>query len=183
MPGGKLELLHLKFVISITFAVLVTTGCAALQSDLPSYSNIRGCYNPDIPIGAEGTGSRLWLERRLIYTSQLASVIRGIAAGPADSEWEATRMQTPLLVEDGVWKTTVPTGLAVRYPHGVEFDARAWPKLQLTTARIERRTAEVCLHAFGPRLSNYGRERTLRMAALKYRRAPDTDWAICPVEL
>ena len=183
MPGGKLALLHLKFVISITFAVLVTTGCATLQNDLPSCSNVRGYYNPDIPIGAERLGSRLWIERRLIYTSQIGSVIRAVAAGPADSEWEATRMQAPLLVEDGLWKTTVPTGIASQYPYDVNFDARAWPEPQFTTARIERRTVEIYLHAFGPYLGNYGLEQTIRMAALKYRGAPDTDWAICPVRL
>ena len=183
MPGGKLALLNLKFVISVTFVVLVTTGCATLSNDPPSCSNVRGYYNPDIPIGAERLGSRLWIERRLIYTSQIGSVIRAVAAGPADSEWEATRMQAPLLVEDGLWKTTVPAGIASQYPYDVNFDARAWPEPQFTTARIERRTVEIYLHAFGPYLGNYGLEQTLRMAALKYRGAPESDWAICPVRL
>jgi hypothetical protein len=80
-------------------------------------------------------------------------------------------------------KTTVSTGIASQYPYDVNFDARAWPERQFTTARIERRTVEVYLHAFGPGLGNYGLERTLRMAALKYRGASDTDWAFCPVRL
>ncbi|MEX0914941.1 MAG: hypothetical protein WD397_06625 [Wenzhouxiangellaceae bacterium] len=117
--------------------MLFTTGCATLGNDLPSCSNVRGYFHSDVPLGAERTGSRLWIERRLIYTNQIGPVIRTVAAGPADSEWEATRMQAPLLVEDGLWKTTVSTGL----------------------------------------------ERTIRMAALKYRSAPETDWAICPVRL
>lgn len=82
---------------------------------LPSCANVRGFYNSDVPLGAERTGSRLWIERRLIYTSQIGSVVRAVAAGPADGEWEATRMQAPLLIEDGVWKTTVPTGIASQY--------------------------------------------------------------------
>jgi len=92
-------------------------------------------------------------------------------------------MQAPLLVEDGLWKTTVPTGIASQYPYDVNFNARAWPEPQFTTARLERRTVEIYLHAFGPHLGNYGLERTIRMAALKYRGASDSDWSICPVRL
>ena len=159
------------------------TGCATLGNTMPSCSNVRGYYYSDIPIGAEPTGSLEWIERRLIYSDQIGPVIRAVAAGYADGEWEATRMQTPLLVEDGLWKTTVPTGLASQYPYDVNFDARAWEEPQFSTARIQRRTAEIYLHAFGPHLGNYGLETTIRMAALKYRGAPDTDWAICPVRL
>ena len=165
--------------------VLMITACAGLgqRSALPSCSNVRGYYDPDIPLGAERIGSRLWIERRLIYSSQIGSVVRTVAAGPADGEWEATRMRTPLLVENGLWKTTIPTGLAGYNPYDVNFDARAWEEPRYTTAGIERRTVEIYLHAFGPHLGNYGLERTVRMAALKYRGAPDTDWAICPVRL
>jgi hypothetical protein len=92
-------------------------------------------------------------------------------------------MKTPLLVEDGLWKTTIATGLAGQSPYDVNFDARDWPEPQFTTARIERRTVEVYLHAFGLQLENYGLERTIRMAALKYRGVPKTDRAICQVEL
>jgi len=92
-------------------------------------------------------------------------------------------MQTPLLVEDGLWKTTVVTGLAGQYPYDVNFDARAWEEPQFSTARIQRRTVEIYLHVFGNQLGNYGLETTLRMAALKYRSAPETDWALCPVRL
>ena len=169
--------------ILIPLALLLLAGCATLRSDLPSCSNVRGYYNPDIPLGAERTGSRLWIERRLIYTSQIGSVVRAVAAGPADGEWEATRMQAPMLVEDGLWKTTVPTGLVDQYPYDVNFDARAFEEPRFTTARLQRRTVEIYLHAFGPHLGNYGLERTIHMAALKYRGAPDTDWAICPVRL
>jgi hypothetical protein len=172
------------FAIAVLVAALLLSGCATLAgADMPSCSNVRGFYNPDIPLGAERIGSRLWIERRLIYTSRIGSVVRAVAAGPADGEWEATRMKTPLLVEDGLWKTTIATGLAGQSPYDVNFDARAWPESQFTTARIERRTVEVYLHAFGPGLGNWGLERTLTMAALKYRGAPDTDWAICPVRL
>ena len=171
--------------LSILAIALFLTACAsfAQRSTLPSCSNVRGFYNPDIPLGAERLGSRLWVERRLIYTSQIGSVVRVVAAGPADGEWEATRTEVPLLVEDGLWKTTVPTGIASQNPYDVNFDARAWPKPEFTTARIERRTVQIYLHAFGPGLGNYGLERTVRMAALKYRGVPDTDWAICPVRL
>jgi hypothetical protein len=165
----------------LVLAVLATAGCATLGNDLPSCSNVRGYYNPDIPLGHEQVGSRLWLERRLVYSSQIGPVIRAVASSYADGEWEATRLQTPLMVEDGVWKTTVPTGIASQYPYDVNFDARAWPEPEFTTARIERRTVEIYLHAFGPHLGNYGLEQTIRMAALKYRDAPPTDWAICPV--
>ena len=65
----------------------------------------------------------------------------------------------------------------------VNFDARAFGEPRFITARLERRTVEIYLHAFGPHLGNYGLERTIRMAALKYRGAPDTDWSICPVRL
>lgn len=165
--------------------VSLLTACASLgqTSSLPSCSNVRGYFHSDVPLGAERIGTRLWIERRLIYTSQIGPVIRSVAAGPADAEWEATRMQTPLLVENGLWKTTVPTGLVNQYPYDVNFDARAWEEPRYTTARIERRTVEIYLHAFGPHLGNYGLERTIRMAALKYRGAPNTDWAICPVRL
>ena len=172
---------NLKTVILIALALTFLQACATFGSDLPSCTNVRGYYNPDVPIGAEHLGSRLWIERRLIYTSRIGSVVRAVAAGPADGEWEATRLRTSLLVEDGVWKTTVPTGLANQYPYDVNFDARAWEEPQFTTARIQRRTVEIYLHAFGPHLGNYGLERTIRIAALKYRGAPDTDWAICPV--
>jgi len=172
-----------KIFILIPLALLLLAGCATLSSDLPSCSNVRGYYNPDIPLGAERLGSRLWIERRLIYTSQIGSVVRTVAAGPADGEWEATRMQAPLLVEDGLWKTTVPTGIASQHPYDVNFDARAFEEPRFTTARLQRRTVEIYLHAFGPHLGNYGLERTIRMAALKYRGAPDTDWAICPMRL
>ena len=167
--------------VLLGLVVLLLPGCAAMQSDLPPCSNVRGYYSPDIPLGAEHTGSRLWIERRLIYTSRIGSVVRAVAAGPADGEWEATRMPTPLLVEDELWKTTVPAGLVDQYPYDVNFDARAWQEPHFTTARLERRTVEIYLHAFGPHLGNYGLERTVRMAALKYRGAPDVDWAICPV--
>ena len=172
-----------KIFSLIPLALLLLAGCATLNSDLPSCSNVRGYYNPDIPLGAQRLGSRLWVERRLIYTSQIGSVVRTVAAGPADGEWEATRMQAPMLVEDGLWKTTVPTGLVDQYPYDVNFDARAFEEPRFTTARLQRRTVEIYLHAFGPHLGNYGLERTIRMAALKYRGAPDTDWAICPVRL
>lgn len=172
-------------ITALLAALMLLTGCASLgqTSSLPSCSNVRGYYNPDIPLGAERVGSRLWAERRLVYSSQIGPIIRAVAAGPADGEWQATRMRTPLLVEDGLWKTTVPTGLASQSPYDVNFNARAWEEPQFTTARIERRTVEIYFHAFGPQLGNYGLERTLRMAALKYRGAPDTDWAICPVRL
>lgn len=183
MPGDKLALLHLKFMIGITLSGLVLIGCATLQNDLPSCSNVRGYYNPDIPLGAERIGSRLWIERRLIYTSHIGSVVRTVAAGPADGEWEATRMQAPLLVEDGLWKTTVSTGLVNQYPYDVNFNARAFEESQFTTARIERRTVEIYLHTFGPHLGNYGLERTIRMAALKYRNSDQDGWALCPVRL
>ena len=183
MPGGSPKSINAFFVICITLLALMLTSCATLRSDLPSCSNVRGYYNPDIPLGAERLGSRLWIERRLIYTSQIGSVVRAVAAGPADGEWEATRMQAPLLVEDGLWKTTVPTGLVDQYPYDVNFDARAFEEPRFTTARLQRRTVEIYLHAFGPHLGNYGLERTIRMAALKYRGAPGTDWAICPVRL
>ena len=167
-----------KVAALLICAVLTTllTGCATLGNTMPSCSNVRGYYYSDIPIGAEPTGSLEWIERRLIYSDQIGPVIRAVAAGYADGEWEATRMQTPLLVEDGLWKTTVPTGLASQYPYDVNFDARAWEEPQFSTARIQRRTAEIYLHAFGPELGNYGLETTIRMAALKYRGAPDTDW-------
>ena len=183
MPGGSPKSINAFFVICITLLALMLTSCATYRSDLPSCSNVRGYYNPDIPLGAERTGSRLWIERRLIYTNQILPVVRTVAAGPADGEWEATRMQAQLLVEDGVWKTTVPTGLVDQYPYDVNFDARAFEEPRFTTARLQRRTVEIYLHAFGPHLGNYGLERTIRMAALKYRGAPDTDWAICPVRL
>jgi len=152
-----------------------------MRTGLPSCSNVRGYYNPDIPLGAEHVGSQLWIERRIIYTSRIGSVIRGVAAGAADGRWEATRMPSPLLVEDGLWKTTIATGLASQYAYDVNFDVRAWPEPEFTTARIERRTVEIYLHVFGPQLGNYGLERTTRMTALKYRDAPESDWAICPV--
>lgn len=183
VPGGSPKPGNPYSVICIALAALMLTSCATLQSDLPSCSNVRGYYNPDIPVGAERLGSRLWIERHLIYTSQIGSVVRAVAAGPADGEWQATRMRTPLLVEDGLWKTTVPTGIASQHPYDVNFDARAWEEPQFTTARFQRRTVEIYVHAFGPHFGNYGLERTLRMAALKYRGAPDTDWAICPVRL
>lgn len=170
------------FAIAALGAALLLSGCATLAgSDLPSCANVRGYYNPDIPLGAERIGSRLWIERRLIYTSRIGSAVRAVAAGAADGEWQAGRLPTPLFTEDGLWKTTIATGLAGQSPYDVNFNARAWPEPQFTTARIERRTVEVYLHAFGPYLGNYGLERTIRMAALKYRGAPDTDWAICPV--
>ena len=79
--------------------VLILPGCAAIHTDLPSCSNVRGYYNSDIPLGAERIGSRLWIERRLIYSSRIRSVVR---ASLADGEWEATRMPTPLLLEAGL---------------------------------------------------------------------------------
>ncbi|NKI33915.1 hypothetical protein HFP89_01890 [Wenzhouxiangella sp. XN79A] len=165
-------------------AAIALSGCAThTGADLPSCANVRGFYNPDIPLGAERLGSRLWIERRLIYTSRIGSVVRAVAAGPADGEWQAGRLPTPLLVEDGLWKTTITTGLAGQNPYDVNFDARAFEEPRFTTARLERRTVEVYLQAFGPGLGNWGLERTIRMAALKYRGAPDTDWAICPVRL
>ena len=171
--------------ILLPILLVVITACAGFgqRSAMPSCSNVRGYYDPDIPLGAERIGSRLWVERRLIYSPQIGPVIRTVAAGPADGEWEATRMRTPLLVEDGLWKTTIATGLAGHNTYDVNFDARAWEEPRYTTARIERRTVEIYLHAFGPHLGNYGLERTLRMAALKYRDAPDTGWATCPVRL
>ncbi len=174
-----------RTILLAVVVVLMITACAGLgqRSALPSCSNVRGYFHSDVPLGAERIGSRLWIERRLIFSSQIGPVIRAVAAGYADGEWEATRMRTPLLVEDGLWKTTVPTGIANQYPYDVNFDARAWPEPRFTTARIARRTVEIHLHAFGPHLGNYGLERTIRMAALKFRGAPDTDWAICPVRL
>ena len=165
-------------------AAIALSGCATYTgADLPSCANVRGFYNPDIPLGAERLGSRLWIERRLIYTSRIGSVVRAVAAGPADGEWQAGRLRTPLLVEDGLWKTTISTGLAGQNPYDVNFDVRAFDEPRFTTARLERRTVEVYLQVFGPGLGNWGLERTLTMAALKYRGAPDTDWAICPVRL
>jgi len=167
--------------------IVLLPACAALQRQtaMPSCANVGGAYNafynPDVPLGAERIGSRLWIERRLIYTSRVGSIVRAVAAGPADGQWEATRLATPLLVEDGLWKTTVSTGLAGLRPFDVNFDARAWPDPDLTTARIERRTVELYIHAFGPSLGYGGLKRTIPMVALKYRGAADTDWAICPV--
>jgi len=86
VPDGNRKSRNPFTVICITLLALMLTSCATLQSDLPSCSNVRGYYNPDIPLGAERTGSRLWIERRLIYTSQIGSVIRTVASGPADSE-------------------------------------------------------------------------------------------------
>jgi len=168
---------------TVAAMVMLTASCASLtpSTALPSCANVRGFYNPDIPLGAERIGSRRWIERRLIYTSQIGSVVRAVAAGPADGEWQAGRLPTPLLVEDGLWKTTIATGLAGQNPYDVNFDARAFEEPRFTTARIQRRTVEVYLHAFGPQLGNFGLERTIQMAALKYRGAPDTDWSICPV--
>lgn len=84
------------------------SACAGFgqSSPMPSCSNVRGYFEPDVPLGTKRVGSRL---------------------------------------------------------------------------RVERRTVEIYFHAFGERLGNYGLERTIRMAALKYRGVPDTDWAICPV--
>ena len=178
-----MSLCNLKNVIPISLTLTFLQACATFGTDLPACSNVRGYYNPDIPIGAERTGSRLWIERRLIYSSRIGSVVRAVAAGSADGEWEATRIQTPLQVEDDLWKTTVPTGVFDQHPYDVNFDVRAWPEPQFTTVRIERRTVEIYLHVFGPRLGNYGLERTIRMAALKYRDAAVTDWALCPVRL
>ena len=186
--GGGVEKsphsVRLRFIKVLVVLTAVTTlsGCATLVgSPLPSCANVRGYYSTDIPIGAERVGSHLWIERRLIYSNQIGPVIRAVAAGLADGEWQAGRLQTPLLIENGLWKTTIATGLIGPSPYDVNFDARAWQEPQFTTARIERRTVEIYLHVFGPELGNYGLERILRMAALKYRGAPDTDWAICPV--
>jgi hypothetical protein len=175
-----------RFVFAITAlgAAILLSGCATLDgSDLPSCANVRGFYNPDIPLGAERLGSRLWIERRLIYASRIGSIVRAVAAGPADGEWQAGRLRTPLLTEGGLWKTTIATGLVGQSPYDVNFDARAFDEPRFTTVRLERRTVEIYLQVFGPGLGNWGLERTLTMAALKYRGAPDTDWAICPVRL
>jgi hypothetical protein len=163
--------------------IVLLPACAVLQnqSGLPSCTSVRGFYNPDIPMGAERLGSRLWIERRIIYTNPLGSVIRRVAARHADGEWQAGRMRIPLLAESGLWKTTVYSGLAGLHSHDVNFDARAWPEPGLTTARLERRSVEVYIHAFGPGLGAYGLERSLRLIALKYRDAPDSDWVLCPM--
>jgi len=172
-----------KNLLKTLLLATLLNGCATTGNTLPSCNNVSGYYHNNIPLGAEPVGSREWIERRLLYSNQIGPVIRATAAGYADAEWEATRLQTPLLVEDGLWKTTVVTGLAGQYPYDVNFDARAWEEPQFSTARIQRRTVEIYLHVFGNQLGNYGLETTLRMAALKYRSAPETDWALCPVRL
>jgi hypothetical protein len=148
-------------------------------SDLPSCANVRRHYNPDNSLCAERLGSRVWIKRRLIYTSRFGSVVRAIAAGPAEGEWQAGRLPTPLLVENGLRKTTIATGLADQSPYDVNFDARGFDEPHFTTARLERRTAEVYLQVLGSALGNSVLEQTLTMAALKYGGAPDTHWAIC----
>ncbi|NBD95307.1 MAG: hypothetical protein GVY11_02375 [Gammaproteobacteria bacterium] len=170
-------------VLVLAMLLALLPACAVLHKGpaLPSCSHVRGFYNPDIPLGAERVGSRLWIERRLIYTRSIGSVVRSVVARGADGQWQAGRLETFLPVENGLWKTTVATGLAGIHPYDVNFDARVWPEPRLTTVRIERRTAEIYLHAFGPGLGAYGLERTLRMVALRYRDAPETHWALCPV--
>jgi hypothetical protein len=169
--------------LAVFAGVMLSTGCASFdtRSALPSCANVRGYYNPDIPIGAERLGSRLWLERRIVYADSVGSVIRRVAARHANGDWQAGRMRIPLLAENGFWKTTVYSGLAGLLAYDVNFDARAWPEPDLATARLERRSVQVYLQVFGPGLGAWGLERSLRLIALKYRGASDADWALCPV--
>jgi hypothetical protein len=173
----------LSTYLALFAGVMLVAGCASLgtRASLPSCANVRGNYSMDIPLGAERLGSRLWFERRIIYADPAGSVIRRVAARHADGQWQAGRMRIPLLAEGGLWKTTVYSGMAGLRPYDINFDARAWPEPELTTARLERRSVEVYIHAFGPGLGAYGLERSLRLIALKYRGASDADWALCPV--
>lgn len=134
------------------------------SNSLPSCSNVRGYNNYSTPLGAEHVGSRLWVERRVIYTSQVGGRVRAVAAHRANGTWQ------------GEWQTSVRYG---GYDYDVNFHVRA-EETNYNTKRLERRHVEVDLHIFGPQMGAYGRQHTVRMVALKYQGAPDTDWAICP---
>lgn len=173
----------LSTYLALFAGVMLVVGCASLgtRASLPSCANVRGYYSMDIPLVAERLCSRLWFERRIIYADPAGSVIRRVAARHADGQWQAGRMRIPLLAEDGLWKTTVYSGMAGLRPYDINFDARAWPEPNLTTARLERRSVQVYIHAFGPGLGAHGLERSLRLIALKYRGASDALWSLCPV--
>jgi hypothetical protein len=104
--------------LALIASVMLIAGCASniRGSSLPSCANVRGYYNPQIPLGAERLGSRLWFERRIIYADPAGSVIRRVAARHADGQWQAGRMSIPLLAESGLWKTTVYSGMAGMRP-------------------------------------------------------------------
>lgn len=170
-------------VIQLALVGMLTTGCATTGRDVPSCSNVRGYYDYDVPIGAERPGSRPWLERRVIYSPSIWPIVLAVTSEAADGQWQAGRLATSLLVEDGLWKTSVHTGLVGQNIYDVNFDARAWPEREFTTARITRRTVEIYLRVFGPRFGVDGLERSLSMAALKYRKTGEDEWALCPVRL
>jgi hypothetical protein len=170
--------LSLRWVIAA--GLLSLAGCATTARDLPSCSNVRGYFAPDVPVGGERVGSRIWLERKIIYSPEVGRLVLRVAAGQADGDWQAGQLDAPILVERGLWKTSVAVGL---YVYDVNFNARAWPEPDLTTARLERRTVDIYLHVFGPSFGADGLERTIPMAALRYRNRSNAQWAICPVRL
>ena len=148
-----------------------------------SCSYVSNYYYSNVPLGAEHVRSRLWLERRIIYSSEVGLVLMRVAGGPADAVWQASELPTPLLVENGIWKTTVTTDLV-------------WPAntTTMSISMLEPGRSQICrprefkgapwmfISMFlVPILGAYEREDTLRVAALKYRSAPDTDWALCPI--
>ena len=172
----------LKIFIVAVMAT-VASGCAVTgsvsgsglgglfsRSSLPSCSNVSGYGNYSIPLGAERVGSRLWVERRIIFHQKVGGTVRAVAAYRADGEWQAP---------EGLWQVTLSQGLLSQYNYDVNFDVKA-EETGLSSNRLERRDVEVYLRIFGPEMGAYGQQYTIRMVAIKYRGAPDTDWAICP---
>ena len=162
----------------VVMAIAVLGGCAGSgssgglfhNSDLPSCSNVSGHYHSNTPLGAERVGSRLWVERRIIFNSKVGGIVRLVAAHRANGEWQAPKDK---------WQVTITHGLLSQYPYDVNFDVRA-EKTNLNSNRLQRRHVEVDLHIFGPKMGAYGETHTVRMVALKFQGHPDTDWAICP---
>lgn len=174
--------MKIKKLVLVAIVAIVLSGCAITTggnagglfstSSLPSCSNVSGygSRHHSTPVGAERVGSRLWVERRVIYTSEVGGRVRAVAADHADGEWQAP---------EGLWQVTLRQGLLSQYAYDVNFDVRA-EETGLSSNRLERRHVEVYLRIFGPQMGAYGRKYTVRMVAIKYRGAPDTDWAICP---
>ena len=154
----------------VTGSTSTNIGGLFSKSNLPSCSNVRGRYTNNTPLGAERVGSRLWVERRVIYTSQVGGVVRQVAARRPDGQWQAPK---------DMWQVTLNHGLVSQYTYDVNFNVRA-EKTGLSSNRLQRRHVEVFLHIFGPKMGAYGREYNVDMVALKYRGAPDSDWVICP---